>query len=178
MNYLLLGPINLSGLGLTPRPNSSLSGVHARRITRTYHHSPSHGSNLILVLFQRQPPHQKVSQTSPPHLAMPSAAKRRKTAAPAPQTKAPDSQRLWSSLDPPLSPWVLDALASMGFEKMTPVQASTIPLFMGNKDVVVEAVTGSGKTLAFLIPVIERIMRAQEMLKKGHVAAVVVSPTR
>ncbi|TGZ83185.1 ATP-dependent rRNA helicase spb4 [Ascodesmis nigricans] len=109
---------------------------------------------------------------------MPSAAKRRKTAAPAPQTKAPDSQRLWSSLDPPLSPWVLDALASMGFEKMTPVQASTIPLFMGNKDVVVEAVTGSGKTLAFLIPVIERIMRAQEMLKKGHVAAVVVSPTR
>jgi len=26
----------------------------------------------------------------------------------------------------------------MGFGRMTPVQASTIPLFMGNKDVVVE----------------------------------------
>lgn len=28
---------------------------------------------------------------------------------------------------------------------MTPVQAATIPLFLSNKDVLVEAVTGSGK---------------------------------
>jgi ATP-dependent RNA helicase DDX55/SPB4 len=66
----------------------------------------------------------------------------------------------------------------MGFEKMTPVQTSTIPLFMGHKDVVVEAVTGSGKTLAFLIPVVERILRSAEQAKKNHVTAVIVSPTR
>lgn len=42
---------------------------------------------------------------------------------------------------------------------MTPVQASTIPLFMNNKDVIVEAVTGSGKTLSFIIPIIEMIKR-------------------
>lgn len=66
----------------------------------------------------------------------------------------------------------------MNFSKMTPVQASTIPLFMGHKDVVVEAVTGSGKTLAFLIPLVERILRVEEVTKKHHVAAVVISPTR
>jgi ATP-dependent RNA helicase DDX55/SPB4 len=63
----------------------------------------------------------------------------------------------------------------MGFEKMTPVQASTIPLFSKNKDVVVEAVTGSGKTLAFVIPVLNRITK-QEVKKEGF--ALVVAPTR
>lgn len=90
----------------------------------------------------------------------------------------PKDPRAWTSVDPPLSQWLLESLSSMGFAKMTPVQASTIPLFLGNKDVVVEAVTGSGKTLAFLIPVIERLLRASEMPKKNHVAAIIVSPTR
>lgn len=58
------------------------------------------------------------------------------------------------------------------------MQASTIPLFVGHKDVVVEAVTGSGKTLAFLIPLVERILRLEEATKKHHVAAIVVAPTR
>lgn len=46
--------------------------------------------------------------------------------------------RAWDALTPPLAEWLLDAISSMGFSRMTPVQASTIPLFMGNKDVVVE----------------------------------------
>ena len=102
-----------------------------------------------------------------------------------PKTKVPQSgqngstdARLWTSIADSLSPWVLDAVSTMGFEKMTPVQASTIPLFIGNKDIVVEAVTGSGKTLAFLIPVIERLLRLKEELKKGHVGAIIISPTR
>lgn len=66
----------------------------------------------------------------------------------------------------------------MGFTKPTPVQASTIPLFMTHKDVVVEAVTGSGKTLAFLIPVVEKLLQLEEPLKKHHVGAIIVSPTR
>lgn len=65
----------------------------------------------------------------------------------------------------------------MGFERMTPVQTSTIPLFMGSKDVVVEAVTGSGKTLAFLVPVVERLLRLEEPVRKHHVAGIIVSPT-
>ena len=66
----------------------------------------------------------------------------------------------------------------MGFERTTPVQASTIPLFLAHKDVVVEAVTGSGKTLAFLVPVIERLLRLEEPTKKHHVGAIILSPTR
>ena len=38
--------------------------------------------------------------------------------------------------------------------------------------------TGSGKTLAYLIPVIERLLRLEEPLKKHHVGAIIVSPTR
>lgn len=91
---------------------------------------------------------------------------------------AKPSPRAWEALTPPLSQWVLEATASMNFSKMTPVQASTIPLFVGHKDVVVEAVTGSGKTLAFLVPLVERILRLEETTKKHHLAAIVISPTR
>jgi ATP-dependent RNA helicase DDX55/SPB4 len=61
---------------------------------------------------------------------------------------------------------------------MTPVQASTIPLFMKHKDVVVEAVTGSGKTLAFVVPVLERLIRREAKLKRNEIGALVISPTR
>jgi len=66
----------------------------------------------------------------------------------------------------------------MGHKQMTPVQASTIPLFMKNKDVVVEAVTGSGKTLAFVIPILERLIRRETRLKEDEIGALVISPTR
>ena len=90
----------------------------------------------------------------------------------------PSVSRAWEALTPPIAEWILDATSSMGFKRMTPVQASAIPLFMGNKDVVVEAVTGSGKTLTFLIPMVEKLLRLEERAKKHHVNAVVISPTR
>ncbi|KAA6414541.1 MAG: ATP-dependent rRNA helicase spb4 [Lasallia pustulata] len=99
-------------------------------------------------------------------------------ATPAPQPSKPQSTRVWEALTPPLAEWILDAVSSMGFQRMTPVQASTIPLFMAHKDVVVEAVTGSGKTLAFLIPVVERLLRLEDPIKKHHIGAIIVSPTR
>ncbi|KAI9891553.1 MAG: ATP-dependent rRNA helicase spb4 [Vezdaea aestivalis] len=86
--------------------------------------------------------------------------------------------RAWNKVQPALAPWLLDAVSTMGFEQMTPVQASTIPLFVGNKDVVVEAVTGSGKTLAFLIPIIERLQRLETETKNHHISAIIISPTR
>jgi len=67
----------------------------------------------------------------------------------------------------------------MGFTEMTPVQASTIPLFLKNKDVVVEAVTGSGKTLAFIIPLLERLGKIPPSdVKRGDILSVIISPTR
>jgi len=91
---------------------------------------------------------------------------------------APAYAGSWSSLPTPLTDWVLDVIQSMGHTQMTPVQASTIPLFMQNKDVVVEAVTGSGKTLAFVIPVLERIIRRERKFKRNEIGALIISPTR
>ncbi|KAL4403096.1 ATP-dependent rRNA helicase Spb4 [Malassezia pachydermatis] len=84
----------------------------------------------------------------------------------------------WTRLNPPLSPWILDVLASMEFDQMTPVQSSAIPLFLSHKDVVAEAVTGSGKTLAFVIPILEILQRRETPLKKHELGAVIVCPTR
>ncbi|KIZ00196.1 hypothetical protein MNEG_7763 [Monoraphidium neglectum] len=55
---------------------------------------------------------------------------------------------------------------------------ATIPLLCGNKDVAVDACTGSGKTLAFVVPVIEKLRRLDEPLKRHQVGAIIVSPTR
>jgi superfamily II DNA/RNA helicase len=41
---------------------------------------------------------------------------------------------------------------------MMPVQKGTLPLFMKNYDVAVEAQTGSGKTLAFLLPMFHALL--------------------
>ncbi|KAM7305198.1 ATP-dependent RNA helicase DDX55 [Ixodes scapularis] len=73
---------------------------------------------------------------------------------------------------------ILRAVLELNFDQMTPVQATTIPLFLSNKDVAVEAVTGSGKTLAFLLPTLEILLRREEPLGKKGVGAIIVSPTR
>lgn len=84
----------------------------------------------------------------------------------------------FEALTPELSSWILDFTQANNFTRTTPVQAMAIPLLMGNKDLVVEAVTGSGKTLSFLIPMVERILKAEEPNKKGYVRGIVVAPTK
>jgi len=83
----------------------------------------------------------------------------------------------FKALDPPLSDESLAAVRSLEFTQTTPVQAATIPLFLKNKDVCVEATTGSGKTVAFAIPVFEIIKRSP-VRDKHDVRALVVVPTR
>lgn len=68
---------------------------------------------------------------------------------------------------------VQKALADMGFEEATPIQAQTIPPLMDGKDVIGQAQTGTGKTCAFGIPVIEKIDPNTETVQ-----ALVLSPTR
>lgn len=89
-----------------------------------------------------------------------------------------ESNLLFSSIVPALCPQSLQSIESFGFKQMTPVQRATIPLFMSNKDVCVEATTGSGKTLAFVIPVCEILNKRSTPLKKHEVGAMVVGPTR
>ncbi|KAK9244657.1 P-loop containing nucleoside triphosphate hydrolase protein [Lipomyces tetrasporus] len=87
------------------------------------------------------------------------------------------TSRRWETLSPALTPWLLETVRALGYANMTPVQASTIPLFCSNKDVVVEAVTGSGKTISFLIPTIEIILRAGST-SRGRLGGIIVAPTR
>ncbi|ODV64195.1 ATP-dependent RNA helicase SPB4 [Ascoidea rubescens DSM 1968] len=92
-----------------------------------------------------------------------------------------DSSLNWDCLSYQLQPWIIETIKSLGYETMTPVQATTIPAFANNKDVVVEAVTGSGKTLAFVIPVLERvnkILESEKTHRKGHFYSVIILPTR
>ncbi len=69
-----------------------------------------------------------------------------------------------------ISPETLQVIQEqLRFERTTPVQQAVIPLFCGNKDVAVDACTGSGKTLAFVVPIIEKLRRLEEPLKKHQV---------
>ncbi|GAB9465756.1 Dead/deah box RNA helicase [Globisporangium polare] len=86
---------------------------------------------------------------------------------------------------PPLCEEILEEVDSMGFTFMTPVQAATLPLFLGNKDVCVDACTGSGKTLAFVLPIVQilRTKMADGTLKAPRdditkLVSLVISPTR
>ncbi|KAN0050995.1 hypothetical protein ACTA71_006740 [Dictyostelium dimigraforme] len=84
----------------------------------------------------------------------------------------------WNKLENKLSKSTLNTINRLGFKSMSPVQSAVIPLFMSNKDVLVEACTGSGKTLAFVIPIIEKILKRETNLKKTDIASIIISPTR
>ncbi|TKA64547.1 hypothetical protein B0A55_11909 [Friedmanniomyces simplex] len=96
----------------------------------------------------------------------------------APDALEKKQPKSFEALTPALAEWILDYTRGTGFARTTPVQAMAIPLLMGNKDLVVEAVTGSGKTLSFLIPIVSRILAAEEPNKKGYVRSIVVAPTK
>jgi len=72
-----------------------------------------------------------------------------------------------------LSPEVLQALADVGYESPSPIQAATIPPLLEGRDVLGQAQTGTGKTAAFALPILSRIE-----LKPGKPQALVLAPTR
>jgi superfamily II DNA/RNA helicase len=96
------------------------------------------------------------------------------------KNKETDVTNQFSSIQPPLSAPILSFLSTppYNFPTTTPVQATTIPLFLTHHDVFVRAVTGSGKTLAFVIPVVEMILRRTVLLKRSQVGALILEPTR
>ena len=73
-----------------------------------------------------------------------------------------------------LSRPLLRGLAAVNYVSPTPVQALTIPPALKGLDVCSSAVTGSGKTAAFLLPCMERSLRAGGR----SVKCIVLTPTR
>lgn len=53
---------------------------------------------------------------------------------------------------------VLDAIADIGFEYCTPIQAETLPYTLACHDLIGQAQTGTGKTAAFLITAIQAML--------------------
>jgi ATP-dependent RNA helicase DeaD len=72
-----------------------------------------------------------------------------------------------------LAPTTRAALAQMGIDTPTPIQAGALPHLLAGRDLIGQARTGSGKTLAFGIPLVERINP-----RERAVQALVLTPTR
>ena len=56
-----------------------------------------------------------------------------------------------------LSKEIQRAVADMGFEEMSPIQAQAIPAILSGRDVIGQSQTGTGKTAAFGIPTLELV---------------------
>jgi superfamily II DNA/RNA helicase len=65
----------------------------------------------------------------------------------------------FSDLD--LHPSLQSAVEKLNYEEATPIQEATMPHVLEGKDVAGLAQTGTGKTAAFLLPIMERIVRAR-----------------
>jgi superfamily II DNA/RNA helicase len=65
-----------------------------------------------------------------------------------------------SFADLSLTSFLADRLDQAGFTAPTSIQRAAIPLALEGRDLLAQAKTGSGKTLAFLIPLIERAVKA------------------
>ncbi len=72
-----------------------------------------------------------------------------------------------------LSQPLVQALADVGYETPTPIQAQTIPLLLAGGDVIGQAQTGTGKTAAFALPILQQLDLAVTAPQ-----ALVLTPTR
>ncbi|KLO27702.1 cold-shock protein [Mycolicibacter heraklionensis] len=72
-----------------------------------------------------------------------------------------------------IHPSVLKAVADVGYETPSAIQAATIPALLEGSDVVGLAQTGTGKTAAFAIPILSRIDTTSKATQ-----ALVLAPTR
>ena len=71
------------------------------------------------------------------------------------------------------------ALASKGYETLTPVQSAMLGEGVPGRDLLVSAQTGSGKTVAFGIAIADELLRgADQLLYADTPLALVIAPTR
>ncbi len=68
---------------------------------------------------------------------------------------------------------LLTALADVGYETPSPIQAACIPILLAGRDLIGEAQTGTGKTAAFALPLLARLDLAKKVPQ-----ALVLTPTR
>jgi ATP-dependent RNA helicase DeaD len=72
-----------------------------------------------------------------------------------------------------LRPELMQAIALLGYNEPTPIQAALIPVMLTGADVIGQAQTGTGKTAAFALPILNNLDPGER-----HVQALVLCPTR
>lgn len=73
-----------------------------------------------------------------------------------------------------LHPDILTNIHALGYKTPTPIQQKSIPAILLGQDLMGLAQTGTGKTAAFVLPILQRLMSGS----RGHVRALIISPTR
>ncbi|HEY6898708.1 MAG TPA: ATP-dependent RNA helicase DbpA, partial [Rhodocyclaceae bacterium] len=73
----------------------------------------------------------------------------------------------------PLAPAILDNLALLEYQVMTPIQAASLPPALAGRDLIAQAKTGSGKTAAFGLALLSKLDP-----RNFAVQALVLCPTR
>ena len=68
---------------------------------------------------------------------------------------------------------VARAVAEIGFETPTPIQARAIPLLLAGRDLIGQAQTGTGKTAAFALPLVSKLDASRR-----ETQALILAPTR
>ena len=77
-----------------------------------------------------------------------------------------------------LSPQILSALATKGYDTPTPIQVQSIPALIEGRDLCGIAQTGTGKTAGFALPSIMRLAANPRPRPPGGCRMLVLSPTR
>jgi ATP-dependent RNA helicase RhlE len=71
-------------------------------------------------------------------------------------------------------PSIMAGVRALGYITPTPIQLKSIPPIMQGRDLIGLAQTGTGKTAAFVLPILQRLLQSP----RGHVRALIISPTR
>jgi ATP-dependent RNA helicase RhlE len=79
-----------------------------------------------------------------------------------------------------LDPSLLEGIRVRGFAVTTPIQSAVIPIVMNGDDLIGCADTGTGKTAAFLLPILNRLLRARAAApdERGFTRVLILAPTR
>jgi len=82
----------------------------------------------------------------------------------------------------PIHATLRHALEERGFERTTPIQSAVLPFALAGEDVIGCAQTGTGKTAAFVLPILHRLLAADEREHvkgpRGYTRVLILAPTR
>jgi len=79
-----------------------------------------------------------------------------------------------------LEPSLIEGVRVRGFTATTPIQSAVIPIVMEGNDLIGCAETGTGKTAAFLLPILNRMLKARAAApeERGFTRVLILAPTR